>query len=67
MIKNVNADSINTTKQKQHKDIKPRPNINLNNFKIDLLQATGIYKEQKGRTMPGAPGFQRRTDFDFKV
>ena len=31
------------------------------------IQGAEIYKEQPGRKMPGAPGFQRRSTIDFKV
>ena len=30
-------------------------------------QNAGVFIHTPGRTMPGAPGYHRRTEFDFKV
>ena len=32
-----------------------------------MLQKAGIYNEQMGRKMPGALGYKRNMEFDFKV
>ena len=34
---------------------------------VQDIQQADIYKKTPGRTMPGALGYLRRTNFDFKV